>query len=218
METNQAELLKNLEAVRREHGDDAYNTARKNLALLLILQPRGEEFLRASFPDLDLNAIREEAQQKQPTSSNDMLALIRMYLPHLKTQMQYEVFTMAFEALMKTLDNFFAGTLETGDQARDVLTKALDAARKVAEIQERVAEIPQEQRSVAAASFVEPPKAFTEVEDQRRLLAELDALTSREPPTKWYIEQRARIDRVVTPTHRNELFDAIRNKQQALLN
>jgi hypothetical protein len=218
MQTNQEEIVRNLEALRQEQGEEAYVMARMNLAKMLIFQPQGETFLKAAFPDLNLDEVREAARQGQPVSPNDLLGLIRTYVPHLTTKMHYAAFMASFEALTRTLDSYFAGDLEKGDQFRDALFKAVDASKNVHDLVEKVREIPAEQRSNQSAAFVEPPREFTEIDEQRRLLAELGAITSQEILSKWYKEQRTRIDSVVTKKYRDELFDEIRSKQQELTN
>jgi len=225
METNRAELLKGLEDLRAKHGEDAYVKACRDLSKLLILQPRGEEFLKGTFPDLDLDAIRKEAERDKEmqkslsgSSGDDLLSLMRLHVPSIQTQSHFDVFMSAFKALTLAVDSYFSGNFEAGDKARDALGISLDMAKRVSEVEAKIHEIPPEQRSPEAAMFVEPPKEFKEVEEQRRLLAELDAVPTQEDLNSWYKSERLRIDSVVTKKYRDELFDAIRDRQRALSN
>jgi len=217
MEMKQEDLLKSLEEVRQKHGEEAYNTARKNLALMLILQPRGENFLKQAFPDLDLEPIREEAAKKQmgqPQAPDDMISMMRMHLPNMRSQLHYDIFMACFRAFTLTLDNYFAGNQAAAEKCRSTLNDALDMGKKVRGLEEQVQEIPPENRGPEAEKFTTPPKEFTEAETQQALLTELAGITTNTDLGAWYHRERKRIDTVVTAKYRNPLFDAIRAKQQ----
>lgn len=221
MQTTRDELLKNLEVLRATQGEDAYLQARDALAAMLINQPRGEDFLKSAFPDLDLERIRVVAQEvaaknQAATPPNDMLSLIRTHVPHLKSEAQLDVFMLAFNAFTLTFDSYFAGNPEAGDKARTTMDKALDLAQKFGRMEAQVAEIPLEERSAEASKFVDAPKQFTEVDEKNRLMTELGALMTKSGLNEWYRSERKRIDGVVSKTLRDELFDAIRAKQSQL--
>lgn len=221
MDMNLEEVLKNLEVVRSQQGQDAYEKARHSLALMLVLQPRGEDFLKQAFPDLDLGPIREQAQGQsafQSTSQDQLMAFIRAYVPSLRTENQFALYMAAFQALNLAFEGYFAGRPEEGDRARQAITTSLDLATKLHDVEEQLREMPEEQRGPEAQGFVNTAKQFTEVEDQRRLLAELEALTTNKDLGDWYRDNRTRIDGVVTKRYRDELFDAIRTKQSGFAN
>lgn len=221
METNRDEILKGLEEVRKHHGEEAYVRARKHLAVMLILQPRGEDFLKLAFPDLDLEPIREEAAKQkvaQPQAPDEMLSMIRTHIPNMKSQLHYEIFMASFRAFTLVLDSYFAGNQEAAETCRKTLDEALNMAKRVHEVEAKVAEIPPEERGPEATRFTAPPKEFTEAETQKALLTELGALTSKEALGEWYKSERQRIDAVVTAAYRNPLFDAIRAKQASFSN
>lgn len=223
MQASRDEILKNLEDLRARQGEDAYVQARDSLAMMLINQPRGEDFLKDAFPDLDLERIRELSHQATAAKTaqapvNDMLALLRTHVPNLQTQAQLDVFMMAFNAFTLAFDSYFSGKLETAAAARQSLNKAFDLIQEAGDMAERVAEIPPEERSAEASKYVEPPKLFTEADEKARLMTELDAITSGSGLNEWYRNERKRIDGVVSTTLRNELFDAIRAKQNQFVN
>jgi hypothetical protein len=223
MQTSRDEILKNLETLRAQQGEEAYGQARDALALMLINQPRGEDFLKETFPDLDLDRIRELARQnengrKAQAPANDMLALIRTHVPHLQTQAQLDVFMLAFNAFTLTFDSYFAGNVEAAKTARASMDKALDLVQEAGAMAGRVAEIPPEERSPEAAKYVEPPKLFTEADEKNKLVAELETITTSSSLNEWYRNERKRIEGVVSKTLRDELFDAIRSKQSQFIN
>lgn len=219
MKVSRDEFLKNLETIREQQGEEAYLRARQNFAVMFVLSPGGEEWLRMTFPDLDLEVVKAEASKRTPPLSNEqMIGFLRTQVPNLKSQVEFDTFMAAFNALTLAMNSYFGGKLEDGDTARKALDQALTTARKIPEIASRVEELPEESRSKTASEFVTPPKAFTEVEDQRRLLAELEAIKTATELKTWYQANRGRLDGVVTTRYRNELFDAIRDKQSALAN
>jgi hypothetical protein len=223
MQASLDDIVKSLEVIRATQGEEAYLRARDSLAVMLINQPRGEEFLNMAFPGLDLEPIRQraaeaEAQKKTAAPPNDMLALIRTHVPHLQTQAQLDTFMLAFNAFTLVFDSYFAGNFEAGDQARESLSKTLDLAHQVGQMGAQVNEIPPEARSDEASKFVEPPKQFTEADEKNQLMAELGSIMTKRGLNEWYQSERKRIDGVVSKRLRDELFDAIRAKDQSLLN
>ncbi len=223
MQASRDEILTNLELLRAQQGEEAFGQARDALALMLIGQPSGEAFLKDAFPDLDLERIRELSRQNQEVKAaqapaNDMLALIRTHVPHLQTQAQLDLFMMAFNAFTLTFDSYFSGNLETAASARASMNQALDLSQEAGKVAERVAEIPVEERSPEAAKYVEVPKQFTETDEKVKLMAELDAIMTQGGLNEWYRNERKRIDGVVSKTLRDELFDAIRTKQNQFIN
>lgn len=222
MQVHRDELLKNLEKVRNDHGEEAYNNARMSLAKMLIFSPGGEAFLREAFPDLDLEAVKntEVADTNRETMQQDLISAIRTHVPNIRTQAQLDLFMSAFNALALTFDLYYAPVPdeESAERARNALNTGLDLAKKLRDMSSQVGEIPPEQRSKDAEAFVAAPKEFTEIEEQRRLLAELDAVKSLAELNAWYNTNRQRMESIVTLVYRNELFDSIREKKGAFAN
>jgi len=223
MQASRDEILKNLETLRAQQGEEAYRQARDSLALMLVGQPRGEEFLKDAFPDLDIEGLREMARQAAAEKTaqapvNDMLALIRTHVPHLQTEAQLDIFMTAFNAFTLTFDSYFANNPEAALKARATVNQALDLAQQAGTVAQQVAEMPAEDRSSEAQKFVETPRLFTEADEKVRLLAELGTLTSKNELNNWYRNERKRIDGVVSKTLRDELFDAIRIKHSQYSN
>lgn len=218
------DLRAHFDKVRTSQGEEAYQEARKNFALGMILKDQGEEFLKNLFPDLDLGPIREEAQAKTKTpppqpgvnAHEVMLNAIRGQIPNLKTQAQFTLFMRAFDALRLTLNAAFGLDKEAYEKGKQALGLILDSAFSMSEVVEKLAENPDAATSAAAAEFKNPPKEFTEYDTQKSLLLELGMLKTAEELQRWYDNNRSRMDGVVSQTLRNELFDAIRVKKAAL--
>lgn len=223
MQASLDQILQNLESLRATQGEEAYKQAVDALAVMLINETSGVEWLKRAFPDLDLDRVRKlsadiAAKKAAAAPPNDMLALIRTHVPHLQTQAQLDLFMMAFNAFTLTFDSYYAGNPEAAEHARASLNKTLDLAQEVTRLSDQVSEMPPEARSEAASQYVDSPKQFTEADTKAALMAELEALTTKVGLNEWYTSERKRIDGVVSKTLRDELFDAIRAKQQSLLN
>jgi hypothetical protein len=101
-------------------------------------------------------------------------------------------------------------------EGKKALEMAFEAARGATTATLQLEDVPEAASSEAAKAFKETPAQFTELEDQRRLLAELEALTDLSDLNTWYADTKARRDRIVTQKLRNELLDAIRAKKHNL--
>jgi hypothetical protein len=212
------DLVSHFEKIRSEQGEEAYQKARRNFALGMILKPRGDEFVKQAFPDMDLEAIRAEAEQAQPqpppaVSQNPqeaMLQAMRQQIPNLKTQAQFNLFMKAFDALRHTLNSAYGLDKEGYEKGKHALDLALGSALQMSEVVQKLQDDPEAATSKAAEEFKQPPREFQEYDVQQSLLTELGRLNSGEELQRWYDSNRARIDCVVSATLRNELFDAIR--------
>lgn len=216
MQMTQEEVLKNLQDVRERFGEEAYIRARNNLARMLMSDPNGEAFIKRVFPDLDLESLGPSPAAT--LTNEDLLAAIRTHVPSIKTQAEFDLFQTAFKALCVAFNATYQGEDQVASAARDALNVALDTAAKVRTVASQLEELPPENVSAQGRTFIDPPKEFTEVEEQRRLLAELDAVTTVQGLNDWYSAQRSRIDGVVTPKYRDPLFDAIRSKKAQFSN
>lgn len=215
------EIIQHLEQIKATQGEEVYEATRRDLALRIILKPNGEEFVGKAFPDLDIEQLKQlakkEAERPAPTSPEEMMsAMLRQSMPNLRSQAQYNLFMGCFEALRVTLNAYFGAELESAAKARQALDKALDVAKQIPQVTERLDQIPPEQRSDQINEHLNPPRQYHEYDEQRRLLAELAAVPSLEQLGIWYNENKPRMDEVVSQGLRNELFDAIRNRRKEL--
>lgn len=218
MKINREELLRTLEEVRALEGDEAYYKARHTLALLLVGTEAGRDFLAETFADLDVESVWREAEASKTATDQDLFNLMRLQVPNLKTQAQFDAYRLAFEALSYMANAYFAGDGPLAERSRSALNQAIEAIQEASKLVEMAQAIPPEDRSQGVTDALRPPREFTEVEEQRRLLAELDALKDLASLNQWYHDSRSRMEVVVSQPYRNQLFDAIREKQQRLAN
>lgn len=216
-------LVSHLNRIREEHGEEAYHKARRGFALGLILKPNGDKFISNAFPDFDLDELRMEAESQQATAEKAtpeemMVGMLRQQVPNIKTQAQLNTFMACFEALRACLNHYFGRNPEGAEKAREALNKALDLAAGMPEIEDQLAEMPDDIKSDAAKAFSSPPKEFHEHDKQRALLVELAGILARDELEKWYHKNRQGIDEISDQRLRNELFDAIRLKRKELEN
>lgn len=208
------DLVSHFDKIRSEQGEEAYQKARKNFAMGMILKPRGDEFLKSAFPDMDIEALRVEAEKSQQDQARNpqemMLDAMRQQIPNLKTQAQFNLFMKSFDALRHTLNAAFGLDKEGYEKGKEALNMVLNAALQISEVVQKLQETPEAATSKAAEEFKQPPREFQEYDVQKGLLIELEALTSAEGLQRWYDSNRARIDCVVSASLRNELFDTIR--------
>lgn len=208
-----------LDRIRKEKGEDAYNLARRGFALDLVLKPNGEAFIKNAFPDMDIEELKAEAQKQPPAAASPEEAMIQMLkaqMPNLTTQGHYDTFVQAFDALRKTLNAYFGDNKAGGDHAREQLTKVLDMAIKIPEMAQQFAEMSDDEKSDKAKAFTKPATELHEYDTQKQLLLELTAIETSEALEKWYATKREAIDSVVSKRARDEVFDAIRAKRNAL--
>jgi len=219
-----SDLVAHFEKIKAQQGEEAYQKARLSFALSMVLKPRGAAFVAQAFPDMDIEALRLEAQKlpphvQAPAGQNPqdvMLNAMRQQIPNLKTQAQFNVFMASFDALRHTLNSAFGQDRPAFEKAKGVLNQALDAAFQISSIVEQLRTTPEAATSAAAAEFKNPPREFEEYDVQKSLLVELGTKLTVADLQNWYDSNRARIDTVVSQTLRNELFDAIRNRKHEL--
>jgi hypothetical protein len=137
-------------------------------------------------------------------------------MPNLKTQAQFTLFMTCFDILRSTVNSYYGGDAVAAELAREALNKALDMAKQVPDVVEKLQEIPEEERSEAAKEFTAPAKELHEYDEHKSLIVELAALGTLDELGKWYDTNRSRIDRVVSQNLRNNLFDTIRDRRKQL--
>jgi hypothetical protein len=215
------QLVTQLNRIREEHGEEAYQQARRGFAKGVILKPNGDKFITNAFPDMDLDELRKEAESEQATAAKAspeeaMMGMIQQQIPNIKTQAQLNTFMAAMDALRTCVNNYFGRDPEAADRARQALNKALDMAAKMPEIEDQLAEMPDDIKSDEAKAFTAEPKEFHEHDKQRALVVELAGITDRDELERWYATNRQTIDEVSDQRLRNELFDSIRLKRKEL--
>lgn len=223
-------MLAQLEKVKKEHGEAAYTLACEGLAMSLISKPRGEEYIKKVLPHLDVEVIRQKAEQQKAAhgGKEDPVAAaadspqevmndaLRQNIPNLKTQAQFNVFTTAFDALRLHLNAVFGGETEAAATTRKALNTTLDMAVQATEMAAKLADDPEAVVSDEAKEHVAPPTEFMEYDVQKQLLVELHKLTSVSDLNRWYEERKPTLDKVKSQSLRNALFDGIRQRKAAL--
>jgi len=148
--------------------------------------------------------------------TQDMVEALRASIPNLKTQAQFTAFMSAFDALRFTLDAIYAGDEAREKQGLETLDKAFDVARKATDIGKKLEEVPPEHRGPASQQFTSPPAELQEYDLQKRLLFELEQITTLDDLSTWYERTKADRDKVVSQSLRNILLDEVRSKRAKL--
>jgi len=146
--------------------------------------------------------------------NNAMAQALRSSMPALKSQAQFNAFALAFDAFRLHVNNLMEG--KSTVESREVLDKALDAVKQASEITKKYEEVPEAQGPNSTA-FVEAPKEFHEYDEVKRLLFELEHITTVETLEHWYTATTNRRALVKTQQLRNTLLDTIRAKKVALM-
>jgi hypothetical protein len=220
-------MLSHLQKIKTDHGDEAYEKARQDVALQIILKPKGEEYVKNVFPDIDIEELKAtalEAVKMAPPAELDqnappeqvMLQMLREQIPNLQSEAQFKIFMAAFDALRATLNACFGNDTEAAKLGREALNKVLDTAGVLYDMAEKLKDMPDDVKSDIAKEFDTPAKEFHEFGDQSRLLTELEATEDLNALKKWYEARRGAMDRIVSQDLRNKLFDAIRQRRNDL--
>jgi hypothetical protein len=216
-----SDLVTHFEKIRSEQGEEAYQKARRNFALGMILKPRGDLFLKNAFPDLDLDALREEAEKSQPVPPPQvnpqevMLNFMRQQVPNLKTQVQFDLFMQCFDAMRKAMNAAFGLDKTSYEQFKGALDMLMATGLKVTEAVEQLKENPEASTN---EDFKQAPKQFQEQDVQTALMTELSLIQSGDELQQWYAANKDRIHgQVVSPVLRNQLLDSIRAKRNGYM-
>lgn len=145
-----------------------------------------------------------------------MAEILRQSIPSMKSQAQFNAFSIAFDSFRLLLESIFAGNTLGEVEARTTLEKALEAAKTATDITNKYREIPEENRGKASTEFTTPPYAFGEYDIQKKLLRELTTITTSAELNSWYSSTKGDRDKVVTQSLRNILMDSIRQKKSEL--
>lgn len=214
-------LLAQLEKIKETHGEEAFQSARRDLAVSLVAKTNGETFIRNAFPDMDIDELKKQAEADKsvtdaaPAQSPEsmMLNMVRAQVPNLKTQAEFNYFMAAFDALRLTINCYLGREYDRAEKGREALNGALDTLKVIKDTAEKLEEIPEDQRSEVAKEFAAPAKELHEHDDQRRLLVELAAIDNGPALNEWYDTNRDALDGIVSQRLRNQLFDEIRRKR-----
>jgi hypothetical protein len=152
-----------------------------------------------------------------PPEANQLFAqALRQSMPNLKTQAQLTAFMIGFDAFRQYFDALCSGSPELEELTRGTLDRAIEMAKDATQLARKIEEIPPEMRGPASSSLVQPPVEFEEVDIQKKLLIELERITTLTELQGWYLSTREARDRVVSQPLRNVLLDRIRGKKEAL--
>ena len=145
-----------------------------------------------------------------------MAQAMKQSMPELKTQVQFTAFMAGFDAFRLLCNSIFASDQALEQQSLEALEKALESMRVATKLSNQLKEIPENERSPSANQFVEAPLQFVEYDIQKKLLLELNHLTSIDDLNTWYLRTKDERERVVSQSLRNILFDEIRNRRDFL--
>ncbi len=138
---------------------------------------------------------------------------LQQQLPGLKSQAQFTAFNAAFEAFRGVLNAIFERQPLAEKESLEALGKAFDVAKKATDLTHKLADDPEAATSKQAEEFKQPPAEFGEYDDQRKLMTELAHIENLKDLSDWYKTNRPRIDRIKSPSLRNPLIDAIRERK-----
>lgn len=233
------EMLQEFAKIREEQGDAAFEAAVRDYANKAV-ESGDAGFIpgltNAAFGEFQKaqTAYREAQEQARPQRDavaenlknarrtdaemdQGFLKLIQQSIPAMRSQAQFNAFMASFEALRGVMNSIFAKDEKAEAEFRESLAKSIDAARKMTDITDRLHEVPEAAEGKLADEFKNAPRQFGEYDLQRTLLSELAQIGRLDDLQRWWAENRKRIDEVVSPTLRNPLIDAVRDKKKALV-
>lgn len=215
-------MMDTLSQIREKYGEEKFQYAAKQSARMLIAQgPEMREAVRDALKGIvDVDALDNEPPPVYPTGNlpdeQVMMQAIRQAMPGVQTQAQFNVVLAAFDAVKVTLNAIFLGDKARAEKGREAIQQAIETAEKVTDLSSKLGHVPEAATSKAAEEFKNPPAQFTEYDTYKGLIGELEVLASGSELSQWYTTNRARIDRVISQSLRNQLFDSIRQKQTTL--
>lgn len=226
-------LLTRLNQIRDEYGEEAWLEAIRKVAKDCIRAGGqaavfGKAALDGVHPSIkwdelvaevkteDEAAARVLRAEKAASDEQVFMRALQGQLPGLKSQGQFTAFQASFEAFRAVVNGILEGKKDQEKVGREALDKALETLRMATEITRKLEDVPEAATSEAAAEFKKPPSAFTEYDKQRALLSELQQVGTLSALDDWWRQNRQRIDEVKTPSLRNPLIDAVREKKHQL--
>jgi len=205
------EVRAQLNQIREQQGEQAFTKARDAVIGMLIHQPKGEDFLKLAFPDVDLEPFRKA------NTPNHMLELLKAQTPNLKNDIQLQLLLAGSETYLTAMNALFAGDKPTAEKAIEALMDCFDMAEKSVQVAEQVANIPAEERSVQADAFTRPC-GEPQISVFSRLMEGLTAVSTVAELNTWYGQNRQDLDLVIDRVLRDSIFDQIRAKKSSFEN
>lgn len=149
----------------------------------------------------------------EPYDKELFFKALQQQFPALKSQAQFNAFQASFEAFRGVLNAIFASNQLAEKESLDALGKAFDVAKQATKLTNQLEEVPEAATSKAAEEFKTPPAEFGEYDEQRKLMTELAHIENLKDLMDWWKTNRVRIDRVRSPSLRNPLLDAVRERK-----
>lgn len=219
-------LVNRLHQIHKEHGEEAWLAAIRQAAKDSI-RAGGQmaTFGKKTFGDihpsivwaeLEAEVAAEDQADKAAEHARLFMKALQDQLPALKSQGQFTAFQASFEAFRAVVNGILTQNTAAEAAGKEALSKALETLRMATHLTRKLEEVPEAATSPAAEDFKKPPTAFTEYDKQRALLSELAKINDLPSLGIWWTENRKRIDEVQTPSLRNPLIDAVRDKQETL--
>ena len=206
-----------LQQYHKDYGEEAWRSEVKRLASQAIkMGPKHETFWKEFTKDyswFDWDSLKQEAQGLIQTT---MAELLKEQMPGIKSQAQYNAILGALDALRLVLNAILEGNKGKEAEARKALEIALEATAKATEITNKLESVPEAATSKKSEDFKNPPVQFHEYDIQRKLLTELERISTLSDLNKWYMNTKEQRDRVVTQNLRDILMDTIRTKKNKL--
>jgi hypothetical protein len=155
-------------------------------------------------------------EQASDNLTNIMAQAMRKSIPELRTQVQFTAFMAGFDAFRFMCNSIFGSHSSLEEQAKEALDKSFEAMRVATKLSNQFQEIPAEDRSPSSNQFIENPLQFSEYDTQKKLLSDLNQVTSTIGLNEWYQRTKDDREKVISQSLRNILFDAIRCKRDDL--
>ena len=210
-----------LKEFQNAHGEEAWKAEVTRLAIQAIKTGKPGHIkywreLTQDFEWLEWDSLLE-AKEELPGNADVMMAdLIQQQMPGIKSQAQYDAVLGALDAVRLVLNAVLEKNYTQESEGRKALEMAFEAARQATELTNKLEEVPEAATSEASKVFKEAPAQFEEADIQKRLLSELDGLSTFSELSTWYTDTKMDRDRIVNPKLRNTLLDAIRAKKGQL--
>jgi hypothetical protein len=218
--TLQEQVLKYLDTVRSELGDEEWKSHVKKQVLQAhrvggtYLDFWREQLKDPKYAWVDEPSIKAQATS-MPMGTTDMNTLLaqtfKSRMPGMKTQAQFTAFRAAFDAFEVVVNSIFSEDKNREQEGRKLLDQSLLACKQATEISRKLADVPEAATSKAADDFKKPPAEFQEYDIQQALLGELSQMKDFAELKLWYNETKARRDTIKSQMLRNVLMDAIRS-------
>jgi hypothetical protein len=212
-----------LETVRRELGEASWKAEIKKLALQAFrMGGPHEAFWREQIKDFDwinadeLKELAASLPAKGPDVNNLITQALKLTMPGLKTQAQYNTYRAALDAFQAVVGNIFNGDAAKEAEARSILDTAFVACKQATDLAHKLGDVPEAATSKSAEEHKRPPSEFQEYDVQQQLLGELGLLQSLGDLQNWYQDSKQRRDSVKSQMLRDILMDAIRARKLAL--